>query len=104
MSPTFVRICQECGWALSECPTCSDLQCRCKAPWSGTVRQHYDKNGEPYQLAPYLRAAAQNETEGRREVKREAVVEMTAAGVPAADIAQALGVSKRTVFRKRAVQ
>lgn len=59
--PAFVKVCQECGWELYRCPTCGDLCCRCPVYWSGGRRQHYDKTGKPYELAPHLRRTVPKE-------------------------------------------
>lgn len=101
MSPSFVKICQDCGVVLSACPTCNDLRCRCPAPWSGTVRKHYDRNGEAYQLAPHLRIASDAELTAFRQREAEVRV-MVRKGVSVDDIAEAFNVSRRTAFRMKA--
>ena len=55
-------VCLHCQSPLTECPSCGDLQCRCKVPWAAQMRpadrrlaprQHYDKQGQRYTRNPY---------------------------------------------------
>ena len=48
-------VCLGCNHPLVVCPSCGDLQCRCKVAWSRWVRQHYDRDGKPYQLSEELK-------------------------------------------------
>lgn len=100
--PAFVKVCQECGWELQRCPSCGDLACRCKTPWTANQRQHYDKDGKPYELAPSLRSPAAYEGPDGRESRRSEARDLVAAGATASEVANAMGVSRRTAFRYRA--
>ena len=48
-APLEAGVCPNCHHRAWDCPSCGALRCQCKN-WAGGHRQHYDADGNPYEL------------------------------------------------------